>query len=163
LRVQAQWLEANGEWERAVEAWLTALERDPGNLYSYRRAWQCGSRLESARRRNLWDRLEPRLLNTPGHLYIARDGMMLIGQRFGVAAAEQIISKWTDARPNDPDVTEAVVDLLLEHGHGRSDAERALNILKPAVQSFPYHLGLRYSLADALRNLGRFEEAEKVL
>src|SRR5205807_6982767 len=60
-------------------------------------------------------------------------------------------------------VLEARVDLLLEHGHGRTDAERALEILQPAVERHPYHIGLRSSLANALHKLGKFGEAEQVL
>jgi tetratricopeptide (TPR) repeat protein len=43
---------------------------------------------------------------------------------------------------------------------GRTDAERAHTVLLPAVDHFPYHLGLRFSLVHACRKLSRLTEAE---
>jgi len=37
----------------------------------------------------------------------------------------------------------------------------ALELLQPAVERFPYHIGLRFSLAGAQRKLGKFKEAEE--
>ena len=163
LRLHAQWLEARGQWKEAIEAWLRAIDRDPENTYSYRHAWECSARLDAAQRKELWERMQPMLLSSPGHLTTACDVIMWVAQRFGVNIAEEAVSKWRETRRDDPEVIEASVDLLLRYGHGRSDAERALEILKPAVEHFPYHAGLRFSLADALRQLGAFEEAEHVL
>ena len=68
---------------------------------------------------------------------------------------EASLGSWKKLRPDDPELIEAEADLLLEHGQGRTDAERALQLLTPAVEHFPYHAGLRFSLADAYRRLGR--------
>ena len=99
----------------------------------------------------------------PGRLDAARETIVLVAQRFGVSSAEETVSAWNRKRPHDPEVTEAYADLLLEQGHGRTDAQRALDLLQPAVARFPYHLGLRFSLASAQRKLGKFQEAEQTL
>ncbi|HIK45563.1 MAG TPA: tetratricopeptide repeat protein, partial [Leptolyngbyaceae cyanobacterium M65_K2018_010] len=64
------------------------------------------------------------------------------------------------ARSDDPEVIESFADLLLQYGHGRTDAGRALALLEPAVKRFPYHIGLRFSLAHAHRVLGNHGAAE---
>jgi hypothetical protein len=50
---------------------------------------------------------------------------------------------WLELRPDDPNILEAKADLLLEHGHGRSDASRALDLLRKAVERYPYHERIR--------------------
>lgn len=163
MRVRAQWCEARGEWTEAIEHWMNSIRRDPQNLYSYRQVWECLARLTSEQRKEYWQKLSALLLSYPGQLGAARETGLLVARRFGIAEAEKAVSAWKKMRPDDPDVTEAYADLLLEQGHGRTDAQRALSLLQPAVERFPYHLGLRFSLADAHRRLGQFTEAEQVL
>jgi predicted Zn-dependent protease len=163
LRVHAQWHEAQGEWPQATESWLESIDHEPGSVYSYRHAWDCSTRLDAEQRQKVWLQMEAMLLRYPGRLSAAREIIMLAARRFGVAVAEKAVSSWRKIRPDDPEVLEASVDLLLEYGLGRTDAERALAMLRPACEHFPYHIGLRFSLADALRKLGRFAEAEEVL
>src|SRR5260370_10715924 len=98
-----------------------------------------------------------------GHLCISRGVMGLIDEKFGVLRAEETIKTWMAARPGDPNVIEAAADLLIDRGHGRSDASRAIAMLKPAVERYPYHSGLRFSLANAYRRAGEDSEAEGVL
>jgi tetratricopeptide (TPR) repeat protein len=163
LRVHAQWQEARGEWQQATESWLKSIDHDPASLYSYRHAWDSSAQLAAEKRQEVWQRMEAMLLRSPGRLSVAREIIMLAARRFGVAMAEKAASSWKKLRPDDPEVLEASVDLLLDYGQGRTDAERALEMLQPACEHFPYHVGLRFSLADALRKLGRFAEAEGVL
>jgi predicted Zn-dependent protease len=163
LRVRAQWCEVRGEWVLAIEQWMESIIREPNNAYSYRQVWDCLARSTSEQRKQSWEKMSAMLLSYLGRLSVAREAIMLAAQRFGVADAEKTVSTWRTMRPDDPEITEASVDLLLEHGHGRTDAQRALELLQPAVERFPFHLGLRFSLADAQRRLGRFQEAEEVL
>ena len=62
-----------------------------------------------------------------------------------------------DGTPGDRMIRRSsrVADLLLQYGHGRSDTERATALLEPAVDRFPHYLGLRFSLAQARKHLGR--------
>ena len=53
---------------------------------------------------------------------------------------------------------EAYVDILLQHGHGRTDAQRALELLEPAVERFPYHLGCVFQSRTRFESWGRFPE-----
>src|SRR5262249_53964540 len=103
------------------------------------------------------------LLSYPGRLSAARETILLVARRFGIAEAEQTAAAWNQTRPDDPEVIEAYTDVLLEQGHGRTDAQRALDLLQPATERFPHHSGLRFSLASAQRKLGRFVEAEQTL
>jgi tetratricopeptide (TPR) repeat protein len=162
-RAHALWSELRGHLSDAVAGWLKAIEEEPGSFYSYQRIWDCSATFQDAERRNLFQQIEPMLLRCPGRLSFARHMVLLLAQRFGVAAAEEIVTRWKVRRPNDPNVIEAVADLLLQYGHGRSDTARALALLEPAVDRFPYYVGLRYSLAHARQNLGRDAEAEETL
>jgi tetratricopeptide (TPR) repeat protein len=163
LRVLAQWCEARGEWTQAVDHWLESIDHEPNNSYSYRQVWDCLARSSTEQRKQNWERISTMLLRYPGRLSVAREAIMLAADRFGVAEAEQTVFAWHEIRPDDPEVIEASADLLLEHGSGRTDALRALEMLQPAVERFPYHLGLRFSLANAWRSLGKFKESEEVL
>src|SRR4029077_12923825 len=136
---------------------------EPNNSYSYRQVWDCLARFSTEQRKQNWERISTMLLRYPGRLSVAREAIMLAADRFGVAEAEQTAFAWHKIRPDDPEVIEASADLLLEHGSGRTDALRALEMLQPAVERFPYHLGLRFSLANAWRSLGKFKESEEVL
>jgi len=78
-------------------------------------------------------------------------------------AAEEAVLRWTSQRGDEPEMLEVAADLLLTYGHGRTDAARALAMLEPAVRRFPYYVGLRLSLADAFRRVGRDAEAEETL
>lgn len=160
IRVHARWHEACGQWTEAVGAWLDSIDRDPMGSSGYQRVWECSAGFTAEQRREVWERIEPILLRSSGHLAIARDMVPLLAQRFGATVAEEVVSRWNQLRPDDPEIAESFADLLLDHGQGRTDAERAYTLLRPAVDHFPYHLGLRLSLVHACRKLGRLTEAE---
>ena len=161
-RVHASWFEARAEWSLATDAGLNAIEREPQYFYSYRQAWNCCAPLDERRRRDVWEKMNFHLQQLPGALSIARDMSLSLAARFGFDEAWTAASEWQASRPDDPDVLEAVADLLLDYGHGRSDVERAVTLLEPAVGRFPYHLGLSLSLAQAYRNVARRPDAEQV-
>jgi predicted Zn-dependent protease len=163
LRLRAEWQQAQGEWSQAIDLWMIAIGRAPKALYSYQHAWDCAAHLDATKRQEIWDRMQELFLASTGRLHIARDLVRMAAQRFGLAVAEQAASHWSTIRHDDPGAIEAYADLLLEYGHGRTDFERALEMLGPAVKRFPYYSGLRFSQADALKKLGQFAEAEDVL
>jgi len=160
IRVHARWHQVGGRWTEAVAAFLDSIDRDPTNSYGYEQAWECSATFTAEQRREVWERIEPILLRSPGHLAIARETLPLLAQRFGVAVAEEAVARWNQLRPDDPEIVGSFADLLLEHGQGRTDAERAYSMLCPAVEHFPYHLGLRSSLVSTCRKLRKLTEAE---
>jgi len=162
LRAHANWLQLRREWAQAVTLWTQAIENDPANLYAYQHLWDCAARLTAKERLAVWGKVESALLRESGHSTVARDIIMMAAQRFGVSAAEEAVTRWLKFRPEDPEIVEAYGDLLLKHGHGRTDDERALQMLLPQLNRFPFHLGLRLTQANALQNLGRFADAEEV-
>jgi tetratricopeptide (TPR) repeat protein len=163
LRAQAWWSEVRGDWADAVSKWLEVNEREPVGHESCRRAWECSARFPDAERRRVWNEIRPRLLGAQGHLSTARELMTLLVERFGVSEANKELEQLRVGKPDDPCVLEAAVDLLLEHGRGRSDAQLALALHAPAADRFPHHLGLRFSLAAAYRAIGDAAGAESVL
>jgi predicted Zn-dependent protease len=163
LRAKAVWSQQNGKWKEAVDGWLESIDHEPGTPHGYRNAWNCSATFNAAARLEVWQRMETLLLAYPGRLQAAREVAQLAAQRFGVAFAEEAVTRWKSRRPEDPEITEAAADLLLEYGHGRTDVERALGMLEPAVQRYPFHLALRFSLLRAYRSLGRFADAEGVV
>ncbi len=163
LRAKAAWFQQNGKWKEAVAGWLESIDRDPGTPFGYRSAWECSASFDAAERLQVWQRMETLLLAYPGRLLAARETIQLAAQRFGVAFTEEAVTRWKGIRPEDPEITEAAADLLLDYGHGRTDTERALAMLEPAVKRYPFNLALRFSLLQAYRNLGRFAEAEEAV
>jgi predicted Zn-dependent protease len=163
IRVHARWHEVCARWPEAVAGWLDSIDRDPGTFYGYQRIWDCSCGFAAEGRREVWEKLEPILLRAPGHLTIARNTVQLLAERFGVSAAEDAVSRWKKVRPDDPEITQAFADLLLERGQGRTDGKRAYAMLLPAVEHFPHHFGLRFSLVSACRKLGKLAEAEEAL
>lgn len=163
FRVRARWHQVRGEWDKAVVAWLRSLDRDPSNAYSCQRLWECATGFSADERRKVWEQMQPILLRCPGHLAIAHDIVPLLAQRFGAAFAENTVLGWRESRAEDPEITKALADLLLEQGHGRTDAERAYVLVRESVSHFPYNLGLRFSFVQACRHLGKLEEAEEGL
>jgi predicted Zn-dependent protease len=162
LRIHALWFKTRGDWVKAVDGFLAAIEREPGNFYSYREAWDCCASFDVEQRDAIWAKMRSHLQNLPGHLNMAREMTSLLAQRLCIEEVEKVVAEWRASRPDDPEVLEAAVDLLLENGHGRPDAERALTLLEPAVRRFPYHLGLRLSLANSYLKTGRKSDAEAV-
>jgi len=163
LRVRARWHQISGKPHEAIAALFACIERDPTVSYDYDKLWEYSAGLGMAQCQELWRRMEPNLLRSPGHLSIARTIIPLLAQRFGVSRAEQVASRWNQLRPDDPEIVEGLADLLLHHGHGRSDAERAYSLLTQGVEHFPYHLGLLFSKVETCRKLGRIAEAEGAL
>lgn len=163
LRARARWSELRRAWADAVALSIRCISREPGNVYSYLHALHCSARMAGGERRRIWEEIRPLLLNAPGRLSVARPLIAPLAERFGSAWTEREIAGWRDKRPDDPDLLEAAVDLLIDHGHGVSDARRALALLVPAVERYPYQPGLRFSLANAHRRAGNVAELEQVL
>lgn len=161
-RAHGRWYEAQGNWKEACRRYLESLRRDPASSYDYRRVFAVSARFPEAERRAMWAAVEPIWLESPGHLLNCLELMRLLNGVFGPRETEEIIAAWQRRRPGDPNVVEAMADLLLEHGLGRSDALRALELLLPAVERYPYHAGLRFSLANAYRKTGDDAAARRV-
>jgi cellulose synthase operon protein C len=154
LRARGLWYEAQGEWQQAKTVYLEAIRIDPGNFWAYRRAFEIAARFPAEEQRAMWAAMEPVWIGQTGHLSNSLDMMRRLTDIFGPRGTESIIQKWQKHHPDDPNVAEAMADLLLDFGHGRSDAKRALELLLPAVERYPYDSGLRFSLAKAWRATG---------
>ena len=160
FRAHAWWYQADGQWRQAVSCWLDSIERDPTGSSGYHQIWECSAGFDSGPRREVWSRIEPILLRAPGYLSISHQIVPLLAQRFGVRMAEEVVTRWNQDRPDDPEIVESFADLLLERGQGRTDAERAYELLHTAIDHFPFHLGVRLSLVNACRKLSKIAEAE---
>jgi predicted Zn-dependent protease len=55
--------------------------------------------------------------------------------------------------PNDPEIVNAKANILLYYGKTKSDAQRAVTLLKTATEKFPNHTGIEANLAQAYRIL----------
>lgn len=163
LDARAFWAELRGEWSEAIARWLEAIDEAPDRFYAYRRLWDCGATLDDAGRRKLLAQIEPVFLDAPGPLGFAVHMLALIADRFGLTAAEEALARWQAARPDEPELIEAAAGLQLRFGVGRAAAERAAALLEPAVERFPYQLGLRFSLVEAHRNLAQHAAAAEAL
>jgi tetratricopeptide (TPR) repeat protein len=162
LRAMGIWLEAQGEWQQAKTVYLEAIRIDPGNSWTYRRALEIAARFPVEEQRAVWAAIEPVWIGQTGRLSNSLDMMRRLTDLFGPRETETIIQNWQKHHADDPNVAEAMADLLLDFGHGRSDARRALELLQPAVERYLYDSGLRFSLAKALRATGDDAAAGRV-
>ncbi len=163
MAAHAEWHAVRGDRRHAVDCWLKAMDAATGGFDDYRKVLDCSASLDDAERRQVYRQVEAAFLSSPGPLRHARDIIFLVAERFGAQAAEEAAERWKASRPDEPEAIESAADLLLSYGHGRSDVDRAMSMLEPAVRRFPYHVGLRLSLAGACRRLGKDTEAETVL
>ena len=154
LRCWGRWHEAQCDWKDAHACYLESIPLDPAQSWGYHRAFEVSARLSAEEQRAMWVAIEPVWLENAGHLPNCLEMMRQLNYLFGPRETEEIIANWQKRRPDDPNVAEALADLLLDFGHGRSDARRALQMLLPAVERYPYHSGLRFSLARAWRATG---------
>jgi tetratricopeptide (TPR) repeat protein len=162
LRARGLWHEAQCDWKAAHACYLEAIRLDPGHFWGYRRAFEISARSSAEEQRAMWAEIEPVWIAQSGHLPTCREMMRQLNDLFGPRETEQIIANWQKHRPDDPNVAEVMADLLLDFGHGRSDAKRALQLLLPAVERYPYDSGLRFSLARAWRATGDDAAAGRV-
>jgi predicted Zn-dependent protease len=162
LRARARWSEVRRDWAEAVAGSIRCIAREPGDLFSHHLALRCSARMTHDERLRVWAEIRPLLLDAPGRLSMAQPVIPLLVERFGVMWTQREVARWRDERPDDPDLLEAAADLLIDHGHGVSDARKALALLVPGVERYPYHSGLRFSLANAYRRAGDGAESEKV-
>ncbi len=155
--------EVRSDPQAAVAAYLESLEIEPDEPFCFERAWACAGRLSEDEQRLVRQVLEDCLLRTIGPPRSARDLAFSIAERYGVSEAERAVTAWSEERGDSPELIEALVDLLLHWGQGRSDAARALELAKGGLERFPYHVGLEYSLARAHAILGQADEEAAIL
>jgi len=163
MALDARVEEHRGRRERAVELLLGALDIDPEMAYAYQRVWELTTTFPRAGQERTLERLERRLLRSVAHLHCARELAFRVADRFGLERAEAAVESWSAQAPDDPELVQTRVDLLLQRGQGRSDAERARELLEPAIARFPNHAGLRFSWAHTCAILLREGEEEEAL
>jgi tetratricopeptide (TPR) repeat protein len=162
FRCRGLWHEAQCNWKTARECYLESIRLEPDHSWGYRRLFEISARFPMEEERAVWAEIEAAWMASSGHLSNCLEMMRQLNNLFGPRETEQIIAKWQERRPDDPNVAEAMADLLLDFGHGRSDAGRALELLQPAVARHPYDSGLRFSLARAWRATGDDRAAGRV-
>ena len=153
LLLQTRLAERDGKWLESIELMLSALTIQPENPLALVRTWENAANLPMDQQREILDRLEQKLLLTPGPLHQARDLAMSVAFRLGAEQALARVQQWRTQRPNDPELIQAHAAVLLGYGQGRTDAARAAGDLEEAVRRFPQHYELRLSLANAYGTL----------
>ncbi len=157
--LDARLLLARGRRAEATERLLAAVDVQPSYGWAAEQAWEAAAGESPDEQRRIQGRLEAALQRVVGPRHGAGALARMIARRFGVAAAEAAVVAWRAKLPDDPELVAALADLWLEHGQGRTDAARAAELLEAAVARYPAHFGLRGSLAEAYRVLGRDEDA----
>ncbi|GAB6096688.1 hypothetical protein JCM14469_29410 [Desulfatiferula olefinivorans] len=161
--LMADTLSSRMDFDRAVDHFLKAIEDDPAYTYCYSRIWEVSQSFAESRQLNVLDTLEHHMFRVVGFLHGARSLAFNVAERFGAEKAKACVERWSVRKPDDPVLIEAMVDLLLNYGKGRSDAGTAVAILEGALARFPNHLGLWESLAQAYHTLLMPDKEEEVL
>jgi tetratricopeptide (TPR) repeat protein len=161
--LQGRVSEIKNDKKQAVDHYRKALDISPEYEYCYERMWECASDRPEQEQAAVQHLLEEKLRLCKGQLTPANRLAKMIAVRFGRKKAASAIQRWNDFSSKDPELVFAQAELLLNFGGGRSDAKKAIEILEPAINDFPYHMGLRFSLSDAYHCLLDEEKAISVL
>lgn len=142
-----------GRFQEAVRWYLEAIDRDPEYGVAYHRAWHHAAELEDRKRKELFTRLERAMLSSAGFLHLAKDLAEMVAEFSGRVSAHRVVDKWQARSPRDPEIAKAKANLLLDYGQGKSDAEKAVALLKKATKRFPNNADFKFILSRAYRIL----------
>ncbi|MEJ2156616.1 MAG: hypothetical protein P8X96_14850 [Desulfobacteraceae bacterium] len=151
--LEADWASYQGERGKAISLYKKAIKQDPAYGYAYQSMWSLTGHLPEDERRSLFRLFEKNMFLTPDFLYLSETLSKMAAECFGSAAAHQIVDRWLERYPKDPEVSKAKIALLLDYGQGRTDAQAAVGLLNDFIERFPYEPALRYMLSRAYRVL----------
>lgn len=151
--LEADWADCQGHSARAAELYKKAVVQDPEYEYAFNRAWQLSGHLPEEDRAVLFKELEQSMFHTTDFLYLSKTLANMAAKCFGSAEAHRIVDRWLERFPKDPEIPKAKVNLLLDYGQGRTDAEKAVTLLLSYIERFPYHSDLKFMLSRAYRIL----------
>jgi tetratricopeptide (TPR) repeat protein len=161
--LSARLAEMQGRWEECIELLLGGLRVEPESGFAYGRAWENSANLPLAAQEDVLQKLQERLLLSVGPLHHARNLALSVASRLGWEYALRLVRQWKQHRPGDPELIEAYVDVLLEHGRGRTDAAEAITELQEALKRYPQHFDLRISLAHAYGRMLQDDSRRQIL
>ncbi len=149
LLLQARVCHWLGELKKALELHFAALEQLPSFLPSYEGIHSLIPDLEKEEQKAVYDRLEELLLRSTERLNVARTLTFSKATTLGFTEALETVERLRSKRPDSPELIEAWADLHLHFGRGRTAAREVADFLEDALQRFPNHFDLRFSLAHA--------------
>jgi tetratricopeptide (TPR) repeat protein len=151
--IQGEIAVLEGNFDEAVRCNLEAIGRDPEYGFAYHRAWSYAAKLSEASREALFSQLETAMLGGTGFLHLAKELADMAAEFFGRDAAHRLVDKWQAHSPRDPEIAKAKANLLLNYGQGKTDAEKAVVLLKIATERFPNNADFKFILSRAYRIL----------
>lgn len=149
----------DGDVPAALEILEEALVLEPGYTYAIQRLFELTASRSPEERLRVVEALDRAFETTVEDLATARGAALLIARHLDRETALAALERWGHASPEDPMIIEARADIHIEYGTGRESIEAILPGLELAVERFPLHLGLVFSLADAYQHLCRLPEA----
>ncbi|MCH2208619.1 MAG: C39 family peptidase [Lentisphaerales bacterium] len=161
--VKARVLQHKREYLEATELYLKAVEKDPDYSYIYNPLWECTKQLQEKVAHRFQNASIKCMLRQVGFLNSASSILYKISRTRDFYQAEESFKEWSQIRQNDPELIDAYANLLIDHGKGQKDAEKAVEFLKNGIENFPWHLGLKESLLRALKASHTEDETPEVL
>lgn len=153
LAIQAQIAVYDGKIKKAVELFLAAIRQDPEYTYAYYQAWQFSAMLPENNRKQVFARLQDLMFRCPGFLHPSKELVDMAAECYGSNEANRVVDRWLTQYPGDPELIKAKANLLLNHGQGKTDAEKAAAILEAETARFPNHADFKFILCRAYRVL----------
>ncbi len=142
-----------GRIQGAIDLYLKAVHLDPEYSHAFQQAWYLSGKLQQDTRKALFAELEQAMFKCTGFLNMAKELVEMAAECFGSRTARSLVDRWQRRFPDDPEIIKAKARLLLYHGQGRSDAERAVGLLEAAMARFPHHADFKFLLSRAHRIL----------
>ncbi len=149
--LKAQWLVVLEDWEGAGTLVADLLCDDPDDETALQLLILVFQRRDRIKRPEFIDILERCFTACRHDFQLARTAAFAVDQLLGFKAAHALLTRWRAARPDDPYVIEAFIDLNMERGEGLRSLTTVKNLLAEMVKRFPRHKGFSQSLVEYYR------------
>ncbi|MBI5369309.1 MAG: hypothetical protein HZA54_19900 [Planctomycetes bacterium] len=143
-----------GDRAAAIAAFTGAVEDAPDYEAAFRALFGCVAAESAERKRELAQVAERIVTAAPAQRTELAGVAALIREALGPAEAEAMVERVAAAKPADAELIVARAEARLLAGQGRTGAQRAAALLRPALQRYPDHLGLRVLLAKCELEIG---------
>lgn len=156
ITAEARSRELAGDWDGVLSAYERALRQEPAASVVYRAvAANTGARSKDQNKRVAAMLTDAVMRSAPPRTE-ARTAALAIAANVGLMRGLEAVRTWRAAFPNDPDLIEAEIDVLVSFGGTHEALEEAHRLAVEACERFR-HMGLYLSRSEVERRLNRPE------
>ena len=149
-----------GDTDEAIDLYFSTLEQNPSLLAAYDAIHSLLMDKNQEELQAAYSRMEDCLSRSTEKQLVIRSFVFSKATTLGFDAALDTVEKLRRECPDVPELIETWADLHLHFGSGRRSAKEVIEFLEKALNRFPNHFDLRFSLAHAYKCSGEPEREE---